>query len=63
MFRGFRVLRIECVVRVCVCGGLCVCVFFFKQKTAYELDVCDWRSDVCSSDLLGLGLEGLGSGS
>src|SRR3546814_550441 len=27
-------------------------VFFFKQKTAYELRICDWSSDVCSSDLL-----------
>src|SRR5881275_2082540 len=26
-------------------------VFFFKQKTAYELVPCDWSSDVCSSDL------------
>src|SRR3546814_9097310 len=25
---------------------------FFKQKTAYELRISDWRSDVCSSDLL-----------
>jgi len=25
--------------------------FFFKQKTAYEISVCDWSSDVCSSDL------------
>src|SRR5213596_2815905 len=25
--------------------------FFFKQKTAYEIRPCDWRSDVCSSDL------------
>src|SRR2546430_4044988 len=25
--------------------------FFFKQKTAYEID-CDWSSDVCSSDLV-----------
>src|SRR3546814_2317739 len=25
--------------------------FVFKQKTAYELRICDWRSDVCSSDL------------
>src|SRR5213594_4751356 len=25
--------------------------FFFKQKTAYEISVRDWRSDVCSSDL------------
>ena len=27
-------------------------VFFFKQKTAYEIKECDWSSDVCSSDLL-----------
>src|SRR3546814_6112902 len=26
-------------------------VFFFKQKTAYERRICDWSSDVCSSDL------------
>src|SRR3546814_7513877 len=29
--------------------------FFFKQKTAYEMRISDWSSDVCSSDLLGLG--------
>ena len=28
-----------------------VFVFFFKQKTAYEIYQCDWSSDVCSSDL------------
>src|SRR3546814_10145534 len=28
------------------------CFFFFKQKTAYELRISDWSSDVCSSDLL-----------
>ena len=28
-----------------------VLVFFFKQKTAYEIYQCDWSSDVCSSDL------------
>src|SRR5213596_982576 len=26
-------------------------IFFFKQKTAYEIRPCDWSSDVCSSDL------------
>src|SRR3546814_5304621 len=42
---------------------LCVCIisvfdiivfffFFFKQKTAYEMRISDWSSDVCSSDLL-----------
>src|SRR3546814_15976106 len=29
-----------------------VCVFF-KQKTAYEMRISDWSSDVCSSDLMG----------
>src|SRR3546814_2015105 len=27
------------------------CMFFLKQKTAYELRISDWSSDVCSSDL------------
>src|SRR3546814_11093668 len=27
------------------------CLFFFKQKTAYEMRISDWSSDVCSSDL------------
>src|SRR3546814_16246867 len=30
---------------------VCLCFFFFKQKTAYELRISDWSSDVCSSDL------------
>src|SRR3546814_1164264 len=31
---------------------LVLCVFFFfKQKTAYEMRISDWSSDVCSSDL------------
>src|SRR3546814_2456611 len=29
--------------------------YFFKQKTAYELRISDWSSDVCSSDLMMLG--------
>src|SRR3546814_1713375 len=28
-----------------------VVIFFFKQKTAYEMRISDWSSDVCSSDL------------
>src|SRR3546814_10544969 len=36
-------LSIICVVFV---------FFFFKQKTAYEMRISDWSSDVCSSDLL-----------
>src|SRR3546814_4653262 len=30
---------------------VCLFVFFFKQKTAYEMRISDWSSDVCSSDL------------
>src|SRR3546814_5639074 len=33
------------------CVGICL-FFFFKQKTAYEMRISDWSSDVCSSDLL-----------
>src|SRR3546814_6503992 len=32
---------------MCVCGIL----FFLEQKTAYEMRISDWSSDVCSSDL------------
>src|SRR3546814_4143725 len=30
---------------------VCCVFFFFKQKTAYEMRISDWSSDVCSSDL------------
>src|SRR3546814_7461392 len=56
----------SCHVRDCrdvvmyynVCVGVMsrFCYFFFffvKQKTAYELRISDWSSDVCSSDLFG----------
>src|SRR3546814_10069489 len=36
------------VLMTCFCIGF---FFFFKQKTAYELRISDWSSDVCSSDL------------
>src|SRR3546814_13866136 len=46
--------------------------FFFKQKTAYDMRISDWSSDVCSSDLLrgrgrpdavgGIGLGNMGGG-
>src|SRR3546814_14328669 len=32
--------------------------FFFKQKTAYEMRISDWSSDVCSSDLCPAGIDG-----
>src|SRR3546814_10209440 len=43
-----------------MCGGLLICcsmclIFFFKQKTAYEMRISDWSSDVCSSDLRACG--------
>src|SRR3546814_5454685 len=33
------------------CVVVCFSFFFFKQKTAYEMRISDWSSDVCSSDL------------
>src|SRR3546814_8703273 len=36
-------LAVGCIV--------CLFFFFFKQKTAYEMRISDWSSDVCSSDL------------
>src|SRR3546814_1264692 len=49
----------QCFIVVCSCDCTCqmcasfVVFFFFKQKTAYEMRISDWSSDVCSSDLLG----------
>src|SRR3546814_6540967 len=37
----------------CISVDMLVCFFFFKQKTAYEMRISDWSSDVCSSDLIG----------
>src|SRR3546814_8955446 len=40
---------------VVLCSYMCtisIFVFFFKQKTAYEMRISDWSSDVCSSDLI-----------
>src|SRR3546814_5567175 len=39
----------SCFVLVCL---FVVLFFFFKQKTAYEMRISDWSSDVCSSDLV-----------
>src|SRR3546814_4890332 len=45
-----------CISLFCLCSLWFVCVFllvfFFKQKTAYEMRISDWSSDVCSSDLV-----------
>src|SRR3546814_2325628 len=41
-----------CIVMCLIIGGVrCDFFFFFKQKTAYEMRISDWSSDVCSSDL------------
>src|SRR3546814_21124641 len=37
----------------CVVALMITIIFFFKQKTAYEMRISDWSSDVCSSDLIG----------
>src|SRR3546814_5420110 len=44
-----------CCVFLCL---LCL-FFFFKQKTAYEMRISDWSSDVCSSDLLAFNAGGI----
>src|SRR3546814_2928519 len=36
----------------CMVTMVYVYFFFFKQKTAYEMRISDWSSDVCSSDLV-----------
>src|SRR3546814_7217764 len=44
-----------CITAIYVCVVYLCYFFFFKQKTAYDLRISDWSSDVCSSDLqLGL---------
>src|SRR3546814_1435997 len=39
-----------------------MCVFFFKQKTTYEMRISDWSSDVCSSDLVRRSFSLVGAG-
>src|SRR3546814_9144267 len=41
-----------CFLLSMLCIFVVLCFFFFKQKTAYEMRISDWSSDVCSSDLL-----------
>src|SRR3546814_10538714 len=40
-----------CLLYMCCVLCFAVFFFFFKQKTAYEMRISDWSSDVCSSDL------------
>src|SRR3546814_6282940 len=46
-YRVFLLCMFHCVNSFLFFGD----VFFFKQKTAYEMRISDWSSDVCSSDL------------
>src|SRR3546814_10899368 len=46
-------LNVVCVELVLYIHFVFVLFFFFKQKTAYEMRISDWSSDVCSSDLRG----------
>src|SRR3546814_8491018 len=48
-----RACKRTCRFDGCGAGVASCCVFFFfKHKTAYELRISDWSSDVCSSDLI-----------
>src|SRR3546814_10766473 len=40
-----------------VCISFFFFFFFFKQKTAYDMRISDWSSDVCSSDLAHMGAD------
>src|SRR3546814_7060299 len=45
--RFYSIINMYFYLVICFCGVF----FFFKQKTAYEMRISDWSSDVCSSDL------------
>src|SRR3546814_3254748 len=47
--RGLSLFLIDRLIHISLC--IVVVFFFFKQKTAYEMRISDWSSDVCSSDL------------
>src|SRR3546814_7049352 len=51
---------VVCLLEIVFYNQLVVCFyfyfFFFKQKTAYEMRISDWSSDVCSSDLVAFNL-------
>src|SRR3546814_595173 len=49
--RLMEIVRAPCKERVCQYVFVQVLPVFFKQKTAYDMRISDWSSDVCSSDL------------
>src|SRR3546814_411630 len=51
LYFGFLFYYRVFVLSLFVVLSCCVFFFFFKQKTAYEMRISDWSSDVCSSDL------------
>src|SRR3546814_1106518 len=51
LFLSFCDLCFGLLVPVIIVYRLFLFFFFFKQKTAYEMRISDWSSDVCSSDL------------
>src|SRR3546814_9286206 len=57
MYCVFFVICFAMIVCMYVCSVYLIDLlfFFFKQKTAYEMRISDWSSDVCSSDLTGGG--------
>src|SRR3546814_1389680 len=52
MISTFYVHVVSRLVLLCFVDIVCLSFFFFKQKTAYEMRISDWSSDVCSSDLM-----------
>src|SRR3546814_9540474 len=44
-------LKMKDTINTHICVKIVMFFFFFKQKTAYEMRISDWSSDVCSSDL------------
>src|SRR3546814_9269052 len=53
MCSGSHILHVcNCFLHCICCSVIVVIFFFFKQKTAYEMRISDWSSDVCSSDLI-----------
>src|SRR3546814_4128062 len=53
LFRLLSILVLQCFFYLfySIIFFFNVFLFFFKQKTAYEMRISDWSSDVCSSDL------------
>src|SRR3546814_2404353 len=47
VYMWLYILSLHCIITF----DFCYVFFFFKQKTAYEMRISDWSSDVCSSDL------------